>query len=627
MARRNNNNKKDGKRYNNGSGRRQNMNNKSYSPKEVEVDIDRDDINSADLREKSKKYRSQKNDASWYARNELLLKAAASFPYGYPMGTSLPPSQKKTGLTIQYDQNVPGIFVLPYIPTIGRSESGSSPINLAAKLQYSNIRYANSGTTYGDPSDLMMYYLAIDSMYMFHQMCVRAYGTIRTYNYMNRFYPQAVIRAMGLDFDDLNANITQFWGFINTFAVKLQSFAVPGDISYFVRHSWLTSGIYLDSNTSKAQTYIMQPIAYYKWTEVTSGPNKLTTVSPYNWQTGKKSLVDQLTGSKAQSELTLLKLSDLMTFADSLMNPVLESESFGLTTGAILKSYGSDNLMKVGQIDLNYQVVPAYNAEVLSQIENATLNMGVDVGNSLSKFNITQSADVDDMFITAKPALVSFTDSNSASPTYRHTAFCLATYPPVDKLINMHIDAPTPADIMVATRLMTFVDEAPTVSPNATGSNYTLTANLSQFGSEIVVNPFLVTYNNDYQVGLSLVESAIEIPVLHFTLVSGNPNPVAASAATDENVFSPLEAMGLVQQFDWHPAVYIARGTNTDKGQPGTTENYFSFAYKYCNDTRDIDTFMIVNEKDVALMNQCAMLSLFDSPRVAEFVKQPYKRP
>lgn len=251
---------------------KQNVNTKSYGrKKEIEVNIDRDELNDADLNTKGRKYKSERNDASWYAKNEQLLKAAASFPYGYPMGTSLPPSIPKTGISISNDQNVPGICVLPYLPTIGKSESGSSPINLAAKLQYSNIRYANSGTTYGDPSDLMMYYLAIDSMYMFHQMCVRAFGTIRTYNYMNRYYPQAVVRAMGLDFDDLNSKITQFWGFINTFAVKLQSFAVPGDISYFVRHSWLTSGIYLDSNTSKAQTYLFQPVGYYQWVEVTSG--------------------------------------------------------------------------------------------------------------------------------------------------------------------------------------------------------------------------------------------------------------------------------------------------------------------------------------------------------------------
>lgn len=610
----------------NRNGKKQNMNTKSYTPrnrnKKVEIDIDRDDINKADLRGKDTKY-SDKNDVSWYAKNPELLAAAANFPFGYPIGVELPTVQQLNGDTIQTGSNIPGLLILPYMPTIGRSTDGSSPINLAAKLQYSNTRYANSGTTYGDPADLMMYYLAIDSMYMFHQFCVRAYGLLRTYNYMNRYYPKSIIESMGLDFDDLNANITQFWGFINTYAVKLQAFAAPADIAYFSRHSWMTSGIYLDGNSSKAQSYMYLPVGYYQWNEVVEGPNSLSVVTPYG-NASSTILPSIKTGITTSSFLGKLKLADLMKFANDLMNPVLQSESFGLTTGAILKAYGADNLMKVGTIPEDYQVVPTYNAEVLSQIENATLFTGIDWITTIPTFEVTQSKGVDDMYITATPKLYSFIYSQTDMNQWHIMPYLSSVNSPTDILVNMHIENPTPADFMVATRLTATCGPA-TVDPSTSGDVYRCYADLEQFASEIIINPYLLTYSKSLLITAPVpnLSSMNIIPLCD--MIEYNTSTGAVDPGNYQYSVTAFAAMSLLQQFDWHPAAFNVLLRNQEFNV-FTRGSGADIAYTFKLDTRDIDNFAIITSDNISLLNQVAMLSLFDSPRIAELVAKPYKR-
>lgn len=633
MAKRNYKNNKNKTNYRKDNG------NRSGRPKEVEIDIDRDDINEADLSKSAKNYKSKKNDASWYAKNPALLQAAANFPFGYPIGAPLVVNNinPNATATLSDRSNVPGIETFYYVPTIGRSNDGTSPVNLAAKLAYSNIRYANSGTSYGDPSDLMMYFLAIDSMYTFHQFCARAYGIMRTYNYENRYYPKEVIHAMGLDFDDLNANINQLFGFINTMGVKLQSFAVPGDMSYFIRHAWLTSGIYLDSATSKSQSYMFVPIGYYQWTEVTEGPNKLTMISPYKMGSynfemipSEYSTIDsnQYAGG-VDASVAKLKLSDLMSFADSLMAPVLESESFGLTTGAILKSYGRDNLMKVGQIDMSYTVIPSYNEEVMSQIENATV-FTCNYANTLSQgyFDITQSSDVNDMYITSNPTIYAPLPTGTSINNYNWQSFAITNYPPVETLINMHMESPTPADFVVATRLTATVDPTKMMMAKVGGSNFMM-AQLLNFGSEVILGAGITTLKWDKNVQSSTHYSFINYPVSSAVLgaSSGSSvlNQVHTAAGLTWNQIQKTKILPMLQDFDWHQRYVIASVGDTES--LNLPQAMYPAAHVFeCRDTRDIDNFAIVNDDNLALLNQVSMLSLFDSPRVAELTSKPYKR-
>lgn len=563
---------------------------KQFKSGEVEVDVPRADLNDADLNRSAKRYTSKRNDASWYARNAQLLMDAGQLSFNYPSGIRVPLYQ--TSKVTQPKFVSPGVMAFYYVPTVGPTISDSSPVNLAAKLQYANVRYANSGSAYGDPADLMMYYVAVDSLYMFHQMCARAYGLMRMYTYDNRFYPQAIINAMGLDFTNLEENLAQFRYFINKLAIQLQSFAVPNDISYFLRHSWLTSGLYLDGEGPKAQTYLFQPAAYYKYVEQTSGPAKLEMVTPYDGFS--------VIGS------TKLKLNKLVEFADGLISAILNSEYFGVTTGDILKAFGRDNLFKISEISEDYVVLPVYNTEVLSQIENASVNSCTL--KKLEGFNVTQSVVGGNSYLVS----TAYLRSESIMPAAIYSKVWLLSNN-TEFILNMHIPNPSPADVMVATRLRTMVKDS---ALEADGSKLAVFQRLSEYGSEVIIEA-AVTYAPQFSDSVAYTTNTWTNLMVH----------TGTSGITTGYGGLGTDFTAALQQFDWHPQLNIYQG-DVNGAQLTTAQPIWLPDANVVNiaDTRDIDNFAIVQQATFKRMNETALLSLFDSPRVASLTRSPYRK-
>lgn len=562
---------------------------RQFKSGKVEVDIPRDDLNASDLNVSAKRYTSKRNDATWYAKNSQLLLDAGQLSFNFPTGVRIPFYQ--TSKVTEPRVVSPGICTFYFVPTVGQTLADNSPVNLAAKMQYANIRYANSGSAYGEPADLMMYYVACDSLYMFHQMCARAYGIMKLYTYDNRYYPQTIIEAMGLDFSDLEENLAQFRYFINKLAIQLQSFAVPNDISYFLRHSWLASGLYLDSDEGKAQTYMFMPAAYYKYVEVTSGPPKLELKTPYS--------ADTVQGS------TKLKLSNLVNFSEDLIRAILNSEYFGVTTGDIVKAFGRDNLFKISEISEDYVVLPVYNTEVLSQIENASVNCC-----SLQKLtglDVTQSTVGGSSYLISSAILSSY----PVNKLETHTFLYLLTNN-LEFILNMHIPSPTPADVLVATRLRTMVKNS---ALKIDGGAY-VEQQLAEYGSEVIVGAAVAYYD----------QRATSNPIQH-VLWSGMGSHVGLNGNGNGYGGSGALFNALLQQFDWHPQLNIftcdqnntTMTTQQDIWLPdNTVVNY--------GDTRDLDNFALVQQATFKRMNETAMLSLFDSPRVASLTRTPYRK-
>lgn len=312
------------------------------------------------------------NDPKWYAVNPSILRDTASFPYSRITGTPivLPPgSTKKPNLAIggvSIDGNVvPGILAVNWIPTIGGANSETDAVNVAANALYSFVRHANSGHANYDAPNLMNYILAMDSAYSFYSRLVRAYGVLNNYEMLNKYTPQALITAMRMDFYDLQKNMANFRAYINQYAYRLSSLAVPVDIYYITRHIWMNENIYMDANTTKAQYYMYYQAAYWRWIEGSSSTTlgRLDLVTP-----ATSTSLSQSTG--VLRPVNVSNLQDLIDFGNSLLGPIIGSEDMNIMSGDILKAFGAENLFKVLPISETYFVTPVYNQEVLSQFEN-----------------------------------------------------------------------------------------------------------------------------------------------------------------------------------------------------------------------------------------------------------------
>lgn len=416
---------------------------------------------------------SKPNDPRWYAADEQLLKDAASFAYAYPVGGKFDLGK----LADAYDVNaIPGVMAIYTAPTFGWSDSANSPINIAARNIFTYVRHANSGSWNYNAPDLMLYLMAMDSLFSYISYLKRIYGCMATYAVTNRYYPRAIVQAMGVSFTDIQANMADFRAYINLLAVKANKFVVPSMMSYTAKHEWMYSGIYADAATDKPQTYLFVPDGFYQYQLEDEGGIKAAGMLQYLKLMPKFGNLSGMPVESAVGSLSptpLLTFQDLQNFGDNLVSPLLASQDINVMCGDILKAYG-DKVHRIDGITETYTVLPAYSMEVMDQIQNLTL-----IGEFYGDTQLKQDATKGWLEFTPKFNFpYSFSNSVYTSPG-------LNAYW-VDRFINFQQGDITPAMTMEASRMTNIVFEQDenlnTVSCDTIASEVAMYAHIYYYG-------------------------------------------------------------------------------------------------------------------------------------------------
>lgn len=398
-------------------------------------------INDKDLDKKA----VHNNDASWYAGNSTLLNSAANISFPVFAGKSLgldplhkyPDGNVPGSEAFPLNEAAPGGMIFEYHTVPGIATDRASAINVAANNIYQYVRHANSGHTSYDPQDYMLYLLGMDSLYAYYAWMIRIYGLAQAYSMTNRYVPKTLLQSLNIDCDNIQKHGNDFLYLINNSARKMNSFAVPGGMSYYERHIWLNSHVWADDTSEKAQYYMYNPSGFYKYEEVASTKG------------GKLSYVhmDELVGG---TKGTLYTIENIAKGFNTLYDAIMASEDCGIMMGDTLKAFGS-NIIQVAPVDSNYQVFPEYNEEVLGQIHN------IETTGSLLLDSIEQ--DPDKNMLVCRPNA-----STNAFDGLEH-------------LLDCKSNAPDGATIMVETRLKPVIERL--------GEDQT-TNTLTSCGSEVV---------------------------------------------------------------------------------------------------------------------------------------------
>lgn len=403
---------------------------------------------------------SKPNDVAWYSQNEQLLRDVASFSYNYPVGGQMPHDPE--GTPFVNNTSVPGIMTIAVTPRYGVLKHANDPVNIAMRNVYTRVRGANSGKWNYEAPDLMLYLLAMDSCYSFIAALKRAYGTVLTYSYTNRYFPMAAVHAQGFNFLSLQKNIADFRAYINTLVVKVGSMCIPASLSYMARHQWMFDGMYYDTpNDLKAQVYMYVPEAFYRYTLDSDGAGALQLLD-FDRTKYSSDFVYPDT-----DEENGWKFEDIVAFGNALIDPILSDQDMNVMSGDILKAFGPEGVYKLGSIPETYTVIPAYSQEVLNQIHNSSL-----CGRSIQpsyKWNTLPAATADNAIVQSpdKTYLLStphasqilvhsnaypdFWDTNSINRSTIRQAI-LQTQAN-KKIVDFESGPVSPGDAMVATRL------------------------------------------------------------------------------------------------------------------------------------------------------------------------------
>lgn len=301
------------------------------------------------------------NDPSWYSSNGKLLASAGQFNFTYPVGSTLVDFVPYSGV----DAKLPGLLTLLTVPSVGNCSDPSSPMNIAMNAQYSFIRHANSGHANYDAPDLMLYTLAMSSVYSYINFLTRVYGTVGIYTQRNRYFPRTILTAQEVNPEDAMIHRMDLYNGILLLIQKASSFYVPGNMNIFKREAFMYEGIYTEGSSIKDQMYAFVPWGFYQYGLGTNPAAGCLKLKKYHKYSGAAD--------------TLYTVEQLIQFGNELLEPLIGSEDIGIMSGDILKAYGANGVMKMGYPDFNYVVNPVFNITVLEQIKNATVlgNVGV----------------------------------------------------------------------------------------------------------------------------------------------------------------------------------------------------------------------------------------------------------
>lgn len=430
------------------------MNNNKYSRNNRKRGGTNKNMDASDIRPKNSSKAGNSSNATtvdptdWMVASDIISKSVASISFntatGAPIDLGLPANIGNDEL-----MSIPGIMTLKYMPTPGISTSNNSAVNLAARAMYSYVRHANSGHSNYDAPDLMMYLLAMDSMYAFLSWARRLYGYLSFYTQYNRYVPRALIEANGVDYDDLMSDPARFRSSLNLLIQSAGALVIPGSLGFIKKHMWMASNCYLDDMSVKAQLYQFVPNGFWIYDEK-SGPGQLTF--------------------KTLSDTHLMAIGEIISVGRDIINPLVQSEDINIMSGDILKAYGVDNIFKVGLIEEDYSVVPSYNPAALNIIQNATILQ--------SQITAKDNVITQDVSVTELGGAILY------NPTFTHTiggeyGHCFTNG---SRILTMHKDDVDPRDVILATMGMVCTKgEGPKVSVRSCGSEIFVAIIVSHF--------------------------------------------------------------------------------------------------------------------------------------------------
>lgn len=525
------------------------------------------------------------NDFSWYNTLPELTSAAAQFPFSRPLGTPITHHDNGAyGEWMQYWKEgktlntVPGFMSIEWFPTIGKADDVNSPINVVAREIYSFVRHANSGSANYDAPDLMMYLMAMDTIYSLYTDAVRAYGLANLYTSQNRYMPKYLLKAIGWDHSSIIGNMAQFRWAINNIAYKMSSLAVPNFMSYYLRHMWLNSGVYLDKPSAKAQMYAFKQHAGYKYV-----------------QQDRTRFVAKL----EYFELPSFTPDSWLTLMNDLIDPLLGSEDMGIMSGDILKAFGQDNLFSVAPIGIDYVVLPSYQPEVLGQVQNITI-MG----------DPAEDAEINNLIQVTRDVWQLVKSETLDSYLYQNVAFhgegadskLKTTILSTTKLVNSDMDMPTPENVMVSTRF--------TNCPNAwvsTGAGDTME-------SWALWNGVGTTYSTEIVRGVQIIGlTAKGVPYA----TSYNEMGIGLLAATPMSSAVSLnkaKEFCYWTKFDYAPTIPVWVQVGNDPSGACFVD--------YMQDTNN---YTVMNSDDLTRLHEAALMSEFYVPQIASLTRKPFK--
>lgn len=450
-------------------------------------------------------------------------------------------------------QGIPGIMALNWWPTVGYSQTATDPASIVGKEIFAKVREKFSGSIDADAPDFVIYIMALDSIFSYIAHLKRIYRVLTAYTSENHFIPDGMLQALGLSVTqivDLKEHRMQFYQIINELVFMTRKFNLPAAFDIINRHYWLNDNIYMDDSSINSQFYVFNCLGYYQF--------ELKAV-----------------GSVQAGGLTMktlsLPASDVaeyyFQFGRGLIDALAGSDDAYIISGYLMRSYEGYPTFTVDELAIDEKLIPHYDPEVLMQIENARpIVMGTKYSSSATLSNdVTQDPSTN--------AVVCVPTLQVSKPSW----FSKIDWK-VENFLSIRSDAPTVADVTIATRLKMGVWKD---SSTDTAFNHIIAC-----GSEILdtIQMWTIDSNNG------------QAPHRYYSTLTG-----LVCIPADVTGARGIADICIIQSFDWHPILPVIISAN-DAG-----------TFWYSVIAGDVHNLTVLTDEQLHQINRVCLYSEFNA--------------
>lgn len=517
-----------------------------------------------------------------------------------------------------------GIFASYFIPYIGADATVSSkntPVNRMATQVWTYLSSKLNKVTGFNPVDLSRYLICVDSIEMFYQLLNRIYGCMHTWSDVNYYLPYSLLLSQGVDYQDIKSNLSNLYAYMIEFKNRLNSFAIPAEFYLADRHMWMASNVFLDSDSSKAQMYLHQPLGFYTIPSLGSAEDIACQFIPWMTSTTVISGDDGVLPTADH----LVRYADIVKIGDTLLDNLFLRESFNQISQTIAQAFSADMKVEFTVVPQDYRIEFVIDDATLTQIMNTTY-LGGDlnfyespspaVPLSPAYFHLYYKMDTSDgtsINTVVSPNMIPLPTKNVVPGNLGTTAS--PSLFKADHIIINYYDNPRPdsGETMRLTRGCTAFKATTATSYKIGGSttlnkptNFTFYEILAA-GSELYIGAKMFTrYGNKSDSSGIIWDTKVDRFSTYndwFKLASYS-TPSALNLS--QTLINAVNQLNRASQFDWHPMqVSLFNLAGMAILAPADT-SVFMQQYHY-----DFDNFTIITVEQLSLLHRTALLSLF----------------
>lgn len=235
-------------------------------------------------------------------------------------------------------------------------------VNLMARKLYARLSQSSGRTSSYSPQDIMFAILGIGEVISIVSHLRRTIGVSFTYNYRNRDFPSHILKALGVNPDDLFSNLAKYRVEFNTILNMANKIPILANVAWFSKCSAIYEAIFQDSPDEMAQMYMLVPGSTWIIDESSSELGTILKTTPF--------CIDM------QNDTPMYKtFGEYLTILRDMINALLTSTTFNIIYSDILNLASKENvpLMQLDLINESYGVVPQYDEEILLHIHNMNI--------------------------------------------------------------------------------------------------------------------------------------------------------------------------------------------------------------------------------------------------------------